>query len=141
LRFLDRQTHTHLTVDTNMAGKAGKQNRPRKAVSDKDEEEHPLQAVLIADSFNRRFFPISKDQPRVSTCVCVCVCGSGSSSVLLTHHYNTAQSHYKKIANWYKSTHWYISLSTCCHIVCGHALYGNRRGSDNMNLANVMYKA
>jgi len=54
-----------------MAGKAGKQNRPRKAVSDKDEEEHPLQAVLIADSFNRRFFPISKDQPRVSTCVCV----------------------------------------------------------------------
>ncbi|RXN14271.1 translation initiation factor eIF-2B subunit epsilon [Labeo rohita] len=45
-----------------MAGKAGKQNRPRKA--DKDEEEQPLQAVLVADSFNRRFFPISKDQPR-----------------------------------------------------------------------------
>lgn len=49
-----------------MAGKAGKQNRPRKPVSDKDEEEQPLQAVLVADSFNRRFFPITKDQPRVS---------------------------------------------------------------------------
>ncbi|XP_056326828.1 translation initiation factor eIF-2B subunit epsilon [Danio aesculapii] len=47
-----------------MAGKAGKQNRPRKPVSDKDEEEQPLQAVLVADSFNRRFFPITKDQPR-----------------------------------------------------------------------------
>ncbi|XP_067219528.1 translation initiation factor eIF-2B subunit epsilon [Chanodichthys erythropterus] len=47
-----------------MAGKTGKQSRPRKAVSDKDEEEQPLQAVLIADSFNRRFFPVTKDQPR-----------------------------------------------------------------------------
>uniref|UniRef100_A0A672T0Q0 Translation initiation factor eIF2B subunit epsilon n=1 Tax=Sinocyclocheilus grahami TaxID=75366 RepID=A0A672T0Q0_SINGR len=46
-----------------MAGKAGKQSRPRKA--EKDEEQQPLlQAVLVADSFNRRFFPISKDQPR-----------------------------------------------------------------------------
>uniref|UniRef100_A0A672KM17 Translation initiation factor eIF2B subunit epsilon n=1 Tax=Sinocyclocheilus grahami TaxID=75366 RepID=A0A672KM17_SINGR len=45
-----------------MAGKAGKPSRPRKA--DKDEEEQPLQAVLVADSFNRRFFPITKDQPR-----------------------------------------------------------------------------
>lgn len=50
---------------TNMAGKAGKQNRARKAGADQDEEEQPLQAVLIADSFNRRFFPITKDQPRV----------------------------------------------------------------------------
>uniref|UniRef100_A0A8C2BD19 Translation initiation factor eIF2B subunit epsilon n=1 Tax=Cyprinus carpio TaxID=7962 RepID=A0A8C2BD19_CYPCA len=41
---------------------SGKQSRPRKA--EKDEEEQPLQAVLVADSFNRRFFPISKDQPR-----------------------------------------------------------------------------
>ncbi|GCC49558.1 hypothetical protein chiPu_0033943, partial [Chiloscyllium punctatum] len=24
----------------------------------------PLQAVLVADSFNRRFFPITKDLPR-----------------------------------------------------------------------------
>uniref|UniRef100_A0A671RFJ7 Translation initiation factor eIF2B subunit epsilon n=1 Tax=Sinocyclocheilus anshuiensis TaxID=1608454 RepID=A0A671RFJ7_9TELE len=33
--------------------------------AEKDEEEQPLlQAVLVADSFNRRFFPISKDQPR-----------------------------------------------------------------------------
>uniref|UniRef100_A0A672KK00 Translation initiation factor eIF2B subunit epsilon n=1 Tax=Sinocyclocheilus grahami TaxID=75366 RepID=A0A672KK00_SINGR len=32
--------------------------------ADKDEEEQPLQAVLVADSFNRRFFPITKDQPR-----------------------------------------------------------------------------
>ncbi|XP_029471676.1 translation initiation factor eIF-2B subunit epsilon [Rhinatrema bivittatum] len=36
------------------------------AVKKKTEEEQlPLQAVLIADSFNRRFFPISKDRPRV----------------------------------------------------------------------------
>uniref|UniRef100_A0A672KFA8 Translation initiation factor eIF2B subunit epsilon n=1 Tax=Sinocyclocheilus grahami TaxID=75366 RepID=A0A672KFA8_SINGR len=51
-----------LTPLSNMAGKAGKPSRPRKA--DKDEEEQPLQAVLVADSFNRRFFPITKDQPR-----------------------------------------------------------------------------
>lgn len=31
-----------------------------------EEPPPPLQAVLVADSFNRRFFPISKDQPRVS---------------------------------------------------------------------------
>uniref|UniRef100_A0A452TJT0 Translation initiation factor eIF2B subunit epsilon n=1 Tax=Ursus maritimus TaxID=29073 RepID=A0A452TJT0_URSMA len=30
-----------------------------------EEPPPPLQAVLVADSFNRRFFPISKDQPRV----------------------------------------------------------------------------
>ncbi|KAG7456943.1 hypothetical protein MATL_G00241280 [Megalops atlanticus] len=55
-----------------MAGRVGKQNRPtsgagnanRKGAADQEEEEQPLQAVLIADSFNRRFFPISKDQPR-----------------------------------------------------------------------------
>ncbi|XP_067850988.1 translation initiation factor eIF-2B subunit epsilon [Heptranchias perlo] len=28
------------------------------------EQPGPLQAVLVADSFNRRFFPITKDQPR-----------------------------------------------------------------------------
>ncbi|TRY59738.1 hypothetical protein DNTS_028401 [Danionella cerebrum] len=49
---------------SNMAGKTAKQNRARKTVSDKDEEDQPLQAVLVADSFNRRFFPITKDQPR-----------------------------------------------------------------------------
>ncbi|XP_056598541.1 translation initiation factor eIF-2B subunit epsilon-like [Triplophysa dalaica] len=49
---------------TNMAGKAGKQNRARKAGAEQEEGEQPLQAVLIADSFNRRFFPITKDQPR-----------------------------------------------------------------------------
>ncbi|KAG7330697.1 hypothetical protein KOW79_006919 [Hemibagrus wyckioides] len=50
-----------------MAARAGKQqNRVgRKSGSgEQDEEEQPLQAVLIADSFNRRFFPITKDQPR-----------------------------------------------------------------------------
>ncbi|KAM8901998.1 translation initiation factor eIF2B subunit epsilon isoform 2-T2 [Lycaon pictus] len=30
-----------------------------------EEPPPPLQAVLVADGFNRRFFPISKDQPRV----------------------------------------------------------------------------
>ncbi|XP_046884131.1 translation initiation factor eIF-2B subunit epsilon [Hypomesus transpacificus] len=55
---------------SNMAVRGGKQNRScpglsgRKGVGDQDEDEQPLQAVLVADSFNRRFFPISKDQPR-----------------------------------------------------------------------------
>lgn len=55
---------------SNMAGRGGKQSRSgaglsgRKGANDQDEEEQPLQAVLIADGFNRRFFPISKDQPR-----------------------------------------------------------------------------
>uniref|UniRef100_A0A8C4PPP4 Translation initiation factor eIF2B subunit epsilon n=1 Tax=Equus asinus asinus TaxID=83772 RepID=A0A8C4PPP4_EQUAS len=30
-----------------------------------EEPPPPLQAILVADSFNRRFFPISKDRPRV----------------------------------------------------------------------------
>eukprot|EP00066_Takifugu_rubripes_P010175 XP_003977775.1 PREDICTED: translation initiation factor eIF-2B subunit epsilon [Takifugu rubripes] len=53
-----------------MAGKAGKQSRSgsgltgRKGGGEQDEEEQPLQAVLVADSFNRRFFPVTKDQPR-----------------------------------------------------------------------------
>uniref|UniRef100_A0A8C5C4V2 Translation initiation factor eIF2B subunit epsilon n=1 Tax=Gadus morhua TaxID=8049 RepID=A0A8C5C4V2_GADMO len=50
-----------------MSGKGGKQSRSgggRKGADDQEEEEQPLQAVLIADSFNRRFFPITKDQPR-----------------------------------------------------------------------------
>ncbi|KAM4772565.1 translation initiation factor eIF2B subunit epsilon [Rhinophrynus dorsalis] len=29
-----------------------------------EEEQLPLQAVLIADSFNRRFYPVTKDRPR-----------------------------------------------------------------------------
>lgn len=55
-----------------MAGKGGKQSRSGAAMSagkgagGEDEEDQPLQAVLIADSFNRRFFPVTKDQPRVS---------------------------------------------------------------------------
>ncbi|XP_028832477.1 translation initiation factor eIF2B subunit epsilon [Denticeps clupeoides] len=50
----------------NMAAKTAKQGRPgaRRAAVDQDEEEQPLQAVLVADSFNRRFFPVTKDQPR-----------------------------------------------------------------------------
>uniref|UniRef100_A0A671XZT7 Translation initiation factor eIF2B subunit epsilon n=1 Tax=Sparus aurata TaxID=8175 RepID=A0A671XZT7_SPAAU len=53
-----------------MAGKGGKQSRSssglsgRKGAGDQEEEEQPLQAVLVADSFNRRFFPVTKDQPR-----------------------------------------------------------------------------
>lgn len=54
-----------------MASKGGKQSRSgsalssRKGAGDQEEEEQPLQAVLVADSFNRRFFPVTKDQPRV----------------------------------------------------------------------------
>ena len=47
-----------------MAGKAGKQRRSG-AEPPQDDEQQPLPAVLIAASFNRRFFPLSKDQPRV----------------------------------------------------------------------------
>ncbi|CAL1580102.1 unnamed protein product [Knipowitschia caucasica] len=48
-----------------MSSKGGKQSRvsDRKGTGD-EEEEQPLQAVLVADSFNRRFFPVTKDQPR-----------------------------------------------------------------------------
>lgn len=35
-----------------------------------EEPPPPLQAVLVADSFNRRFFPISKDRPRVRSSPC-----------------------------------------------------------------------
>lgn len=54
-----------------MASKGGKQGRSgsgipgRKGAGDQEEEKLPLQAVLVADSFNRRFFPVTKDQPRV----------------------------------------------------------------------------
>ncbi|CAB1326812.1 unnamed protein product [Coregonus sp. 'balchen'] len=46
-----------------MSSRGGKQKKGNVA-SEQEEEEQPLQAVLVADSFNRRFFPISKDQPR-----------------------------------------------------------------------------
>lgn len=54
-----------------MASKGGKQSRSssgipgRKGAGEQEEEKQPLQAVLVADSFNRRFFPVTKDQPRV----------------------------------------------------------------------------
>ncbi|KAM4694935.1 translation initiation factor eIF2B subunit epsilon [Discoglossus pictus] len=41
-----------------MASRAGKRGVGA------EEEQTPLQAVLIADSFNRRFYPITKDRPR-----------------------------------------------------------------------------
>uniref|UniRef100_A0AAQ4RG31 EIF-2B GDP-GTP exchange factor subunit epsilon n=1 Tax=Gasterosteus aculeatus aculeatus TaxID=481459 RepID=A0AAQ4RG31_GASAC len=53
-----------------MAARGGKQSRSgaglsgRKGADEQEEEEQPLQAVLVADSFNRRFFPVTKDQPR-----------------------------------------------------------------------------
>lgn len=62
-----------LTWESNMAAKGGKQSRSgsglpgRKAAGEQEEGEQPLQAVLVADSFNRRFFPVTKDQPRVSS--------------------------------------------------------------------------
>ncbi|XP_030071650.1 translation initiation factor eIF2B subunit epsilon [Microcaecilia unicolor] len=53
-----------------MAAQSGKRGVSGSAAVKKKEEEEeeqqlPLQAVLIADSFNQRFFPISKDRPRV----------------------------------------------------------------------------
>ncbi|XP_015234928.1 PREDICTED: translation initiation factor eIF-2B subunit epsilon [Cyprinodon variegatus] len=59
-----------------MASKVGKQNRSssglsgRKGAGEQEEEEQPLQAVLVADSFNRRFFPVTKDQPRALLPLC-----------------------------------------------------------------------
>ncbi|XP_061653733.1 translation initiation factor eIF-2B subunit epsilon [Phyllopteryx taeniolatus] len=48
-----------------MAGKGGKQNiSGRKGGCEQGEEEPQLQAVLVADSFNRKFFPVTKEQPR-----------------------------------------------------------------------------
>lgn len=52
-----------------MAGRGGKQRiSSRKGDCEQDEEEPQLQAVLVADSFNRKFFPVTKDQPRVRHC-------------------------------------------------------------------------
>ena len=54
-----------------MAARGGKQSRSgRKGGEEQEEEEQPLQAVLVADSFNRRFFPVTKDQPRVGSELC-----------------------------------------------------------------------
>uniref|UniRef100_A0A3P9H2D5 Translation initiation factor eIF2B subunit epsilon n=1 Tax=Oryzias latipes TaxID=8090 RepID=A0A3P9H2D5_ORYLA len=51
-----------------MAARGGKQSRSgmsgRKGAGEQEDEEQLLQAVLVADSFNRRFFPVTKDQPR-----------------------------------------------------------------------------
>lgn len=63
--------------ESNMAGKGGKQSRSssgfsgrRGAREQEEEEQPPLQAVLVADSFNRTFFPVTKDQPRVGSYRC-----------------------------------------------------------------------
>ncbi|KAM8838925.1 translation initiation factor eIF2B subunit epsilon [Synchiropus picturatus] len=53
-----------------MASKGSKQSRSgsglpgKKGGCEQEEEEPQLQAVLVADSFNRRFFPVTKDLPR-----------------------------------------------------------------------------
>ncbi|XP_060623336.2 translation initiation factor eIF2B subunit epsilon [Anolis sagrei] len=45
-------------------GASGKRGGPRGGAGGQEEAPPPLQAVLVADSFNRRFFPVSKDRPR-----------------------------------------------------------------------------
>ncbi|KAG8136294.1 putative Translation initiation factor eIF-2B subunit epsilon protein [Naja naja] len=45
-------------------GKRGAGSGGSRGSDPQEEPPPPLQAVLIADSFNRRFFPISKDRPR-----------------------------------------------------------------------------
>ncbi|XP_054624151.1 translation initiation factor eIF-2B subunit epsilon [Dunckerocampus dactyliophorus] len=48
-----------------MAGKGAKQRiAGRKGGCEQEEEAPQLHAVLVADSFNRKFFPVTKDQPR-----------------------------------------------------------------------------
>lgn len=46
-------------------GKRGTGSGGARGPEPQEEPPPPLQAVLVADSFNRRFFPISKDRPRV----------------------------------------------------------------------------
>ncbi|XP_039203145.1 translation initiation factor eIF-2B subunit epsilon isoform X1 [Crotalus tigris] len=46
------------------AGKRGAGSGGSRGSEPQEEPPPPLQAVLVADSFNRRFFPISKDRPR-----------------------------------------------------------------------------
>ncbi|XP_058044010.1 translation initiation factor eIF-2B subunit epsilon [Ahaetulla prasina] len=46
------------------AGKRGAGSGVSRGSEPQEEPPPPLQAVLVADSFNRRFFPISKDRPR-----------------------------------------------------------------------------
>ncbi|XP_053165528.1 translation initiation factor eIF-2B subunit epsilon [Hemicordylus capensis] len=47
------------------SGKRGAGSGGSRGPDPQEEPPPPLQAVLVADSFNRRFFPISKDRPRV----------------------------------------------------------------------------
>ncbi|XP_019358948.1 PREDICTED: translation initiation factor eIF-2B subunit epsilon [Gavialis gangeticus] len=46
------------------SGKRGSGSGGARGPEPQEEPPPPLQAVLVADSFNRRFFPISKDRPR-----------------------------------------------------------------------------
>uniref|UniRef100_A0A8B9BKZ1 Translation initiation factor eIF2B subunit epsilon n=1 Tax=Anser brachyrhynchus TaxID=132585 RepID=A0A8B9BKZ1_9AVES len=46
------------------AARRGAGAGPGRGPDPQEEPPPPLQAVLVADSFNRRFFPISKDRPR-----------------------------------------------------------------------------
>uniref|UniRef100_A0A8C8AE54 Uncharacterized protein n=1 Tax=Otus sunia TaxID=257818 RepID=A0A8C8AE54_9STRI len=58
---------------------------PARGPEPQEEPPPPLQAVLVADSFNRRFFPISKDRPRVRippACCCLPRAGSPGAPVV-----------------------------------------------------------
>ncbi|XP_039344682.1 translation initiation factor eIF-2B subunit epsilon [Mauremys reevesii] len=47
------------------SGRRGAGSGGARGPDPQEEPPPPLQAVLVADSFNRRFFPVSKDRPRV----------------------------------------------------------------------------
>ncbi|XP_005284087.2 translation initiation factor eIF2B subunit epsilon [Chrysemys picta bellii] len=47
------------------SGRRGAGSGGSRGPDPQEEPPPPLQAVLVADSFNRRFFPVSKDRPRV----------------------------------------------------------------------------
>lgn len=63
-----RQQATH-TRKLNMA--KGKSERKSGAAAE-EEQEQKLQAILLADSFNTNFRPISSDMPKVRASRCVC---------------------------------------------------------------------
>ena len=57
-----------LTEETKMSQKKkGKSNDGVDSTKGWNREEDPLQAVIVADSFNERFCPITKEKPRVSS--------------------------------------------------------------------------
>jgi hypothetical protein len=78
-------------------------------------EQDPLQAVILADSFNRRFDVLCVDQPRVST--------SPFQSAFITDLSSVSASHARRTLARLD----FGKLESIQHYGSGYLLYGTRR--------------